>query len=48
MFVLYVALKKDFLENTRILSGFVQLKSVLFNLLCVVDVFRLLLFPLLN
>ena len=38
--MLYVALKKDFLENSCILSCFVQLKSILFNLLCVFDFFH--------
>ena len=28
---------EDFLENLRVLSCFVQLKSVLFNVLCVLD-----------
>ena len=28
---------EDFLENSHILSWFVQLKSILFNLLCVLD-----------
>ena len=31
--------KEDFLENLHVLSCFVQLKSVLFNLLCVLDPF---------
>ena len=31
--------KVDFLKNLRILSCFVQFKSVLFNLLCVLDLF---------
>ena len=31
--------KEDFLENLHILSCLVQLKSVLFNLLCVLDLF---------
>ena len=30
---------EDFLENSHVLSCFVQLKSVLFNLLCVLDFF---------
>ena len=31
--------KEDFLENVHILCCFVQLKIVLFNLLCVLDLF---------
>ena len=33
--------KEDFLENLHVLSCFVQLKSILFNLLCVLDHFRM-------
>ena len=29
--------KGDFIENSHVLSCFVQLKNVLFNLLCVLD-----------
>ena len=32
--------KEDFLENLHILFCFVQLKSILFNLLCVLDFFQ--------
>ena len=35
--------KEDFLENPHILSCFVRLKSVLFNLLCVLDQCRIIL-----
>ena len=38
-FLLYVALIKGFLKNLHILS-FVQLKSILFNLLCILSFFR--------
>ena len=38
--IMFVALKKkDSLENLRILSCFVQLKSVPVNVLCVFDLF---------
>ena len=36
-FCVVYSFEKDFLENSRILSCFVQLKSVLFDLLCVFD-----------
>ena len=38
-YVVHSLEKEDFLENLHVLSCFVQLKTILFNLLCVVDLF---------
>ena len=38
-YVVRSCVKDDFIGNSLILSCFVQLKSVLFNLLCVLDLF---------